>query len=93
MSRKPQNKRKRDTAYHPELHTRNVNSREIFKNDTLAYVISLIEHKSDIDYDVAMQLLRYMTVIWQDYKDMQLSLIHISEPTRPPLLSRMPSSA
>ncbi|MFR2214244.1 MAG: Rpn family recombination-promoting nuclease/putative transposase [Ruminococcus sp.] len=32
------------------------------------YVISLIEHKSDIDYDVAMQLLRYMTVIWQDYK-------------------------
>ena len=71
MSRKPQNKRKRDTAYHPELHTRNVNSREIFKNDTLAYVISLIEHKSDIDYDVAMQLLRYMTVIWKDYKDMQ----------------------
>lgn len=71
MSRKPQNKRKRDTAYHPELHTRDVNSREIFKNDTLAYVISLIEHKSDIDYDVAMQLLRYMTVIWQDYKDMQ----------------------
>ena len=36
MSRKPQNKRKRDTAYHPELHTRDVNSREIFKNDTLA---------------------------------------------------------
>ena len=128
MSRKPQNKRKRDTAYHPELHTRDVNSREIFKNDTLAsqflrnytniplfanvqpedikdvsskyraflgveyeadtikkvyirdvdgtlkkevYVISLIEHKSDIDYDVAMQLLRYMTVIWQDYKEMQ----------------------
>ena len=26
------------------------------------YVISLIEQKSDIDYDVAMQLLRYMTV-------------------------------
>lgn len=36
MSRKTQNKRKRDTAYHPELHTRDVNSREIFKNDTLA---------------------------------------------------------
>ena len=35
MSRKPQNKRKRDTAYHPELHTRDVNSCEIFKNDTL----------------------------------------------------------
>lgn len=128
MSRKTQNKRKKDSTYHPELHTRDVNSREIFKNDTLAsqflrnytniplfanvqpedikdvsskyraflgveyeadtikkvyirdaegilkkevYVISLIEHKSDIDYDVAMQLLRYMTVIWQDYKEMQ----------------------
>ena len=31
-------------------------------------MISQIEHKSDIDYDVAMQLLRYMTVIWQEYK-------------------------
>lgn len=31
MSRKPQNKRKRDIAYHSELHTRDVNSREIFK--------------------------------------------------------------
>ena len=37
MSRKPtEQKEKRDTAYHPELHTRDVNSREIFKNDTLA---------------------------------------------------------
>ena len=35
MSRKPQNKRKRDTAYHPELHTRDVNSRDIFKKDTI----------------------------------------------------------
>ena len=128
MSKKTQSKRKRDTAYQPGIHTRDVNSREIFKNDTLAsqflrnytniplfanvrpedirdvsskyraflgveyeadtikkvyirdteetmkkevYVISLIEHKSDIDYDVAMQLLRYMTVIWQDYKETQ----------------------
>ena len=126
MSKKSQNKRKSDTTYHPEMHTRDVNSREIFKNDELAsqflrnytniplfanvkpedikdvsnkyrtflgveyeadtikrvyirdangtlekevYVISLIEHKSDIDYDVAMQLLRYMTAIWQDYKE------------------------
>lgn len=35
------------------------------------YVISLIEHKSSVDYDVAMQLLRYMTVIWYDYKKRQ----------------------
>ena len=32
------------------------------------YVISLIEHKSSVDYDVAMQILRYMSVIWHDYK-------------------------
>lgn len=125
MNRKPQNKRKNGTGYQPEMHARDVNSREIFKNDRLTsqflrnytnislfanvepediedvsqkyraflggeyesdtikkvyirktdgtldrevYVISLIEHKSDIDYDVAMQLLRYMTVIWQEYK-------------------------
>ena len=36
MCRKPQNKSKCDTAYHPELQTRDVNRREIFKNDTLA---------------------------------------------------------
>ena len=36
MSRKTQNKRKKDSTYHPELHTRDVNSREIFQNDTLA---------------------------------------------------------
>ena len=120
-----QNKRRKDTGYHPELHAKDVNSREIFRNDKLTsqflrnytnipifanvqpediedvsrkyraflgveyesdtikkvyirredgtlerevYVISLIEHKSDIDYDVAMQLLRYMTAIWQEYK-------------------------
>lgn len=125
MGKMMQNKRKKDTIYHPELHTKDVNSREIFKNDKLTsqflrnytniplfanvnpediedvsrkyraflgveyesdtikkvhirrqdsteesevYVISLIEHKSDIDYDVAMQLLKYMTVIWQEYK-------------------------
>lgn len=36
------------------------------KNDPL-YLISLIEHKSDVDYDVAMQILKYMVCIWQDY--------------------------
>ena len=131
-SRKSQSKRKKDTAYHPEAHARDVNSRTIFQNDELAsqflrnytniplfanvrpediedvssryraflgveyeadtikrvyirdtdgtlekevYVISLIEHKSVLDYDVAMQLLRYMTVIWQDYKETQEKLV------------------
>lgn len=32
------------------------------------YVISLIEHKSRVDYNVAMQILRYMVCIWNDYE-------------------------
>ena len=36
--------------------------------DREIYVISLIEHKSAVDYDVAMQLFRYMSVIWYDYR-------------------------
>ena len=31
------------------------------------YMVSLIEHKSDVDYNVSMQLLRYMVCIWDDY--------------------------
>ncbi len=31
------------------------------------YAVSLIEHKSDVDYDVAMQLLHYISNIWRDY--------------------------
>lgn len=31
------------------------------------YVVALIEHKSYVDYDVAMQLLRYMVCIWYDW--------------------------
>lgn len=31
------------------------------------YVISLIEHKSAVDYDVTMQILRYMVCIWENY--------------------------
>ena len=31
------------------------------------YAVSLIEHKSDVDYDVAMQLLHYVSNIWRDY--------------------------
>ena len=47
-----------------KVHIRRQDSTE----ESEVYVISLIEHKSDIDYDVAMQLLKYMTVIWQEYK-------------------------
>ena len=115
MENASQDKREKNASYQPEMHVRNANSREIFKNNRLTsqflrnytdipllanvmpediedvsekyqaflgvefesdtikkvyirkadgtierevYVLSLIEHKSDIDYDVAMQLLR-----------------------------------
>ncbi len=35
--------------------------------DSQLYLISLIEHKSTVDYNVAMQLLRYMVCIWNEY--------------------------
>lgn len=41
-------------------------------NDTPFFLISLIEHKSVVDYNVVMQILRYMVFIWEDYeKDME----------------------
>lgn len=36
------------------------------------YMISLIEHKSRVDYNVAMQLLKYIVCIWTEYgKEME----------------------
>jgi len=35
------------------------------------YLISLIEHKSKVDYNVVMQILRYMVFIWEDYEKEQ----------------------
>ncbi len=32
------------------------------------YLISLIEHKSNVDYNVVMQIFRYMAFIWEDYE-------------------------
>lgn len=32
------------------------------------FLISLVEHKSYVDYNVTMQLLRYMVFIWTDYE-------------------------
>lgn len=32
------------------------------------YLVSLIEHKSEIDYNVVMQIFRYMAFIWEDYE-------------------------
>lgn len=39
------------------------------KNGSLPFfLISLIEHKANIDYNVVMQILRYMVFIWEDYE-------------------------
>ncbi|MBE5854565.1 MAG: hypothetical protein E7297_04285 [Lachnospiraceae bacterium] len=32
------------------------------------FVVTLIEHKASVDYNVSMQLLRYMVYIWEDYE-------------------------
>ena len=43
--------------------------KRVWLNDgTPFYLISLIEHKSSIDYNVSMQILRYMVYIWEDYE-------------------------
>lgn len=38
-----------------------------FNLETEMYLVSLIEHKSHVDYDVPMQLLKYMVCIWGNY--------------------------
>ena len=37
------------------------------QKDIPLYMVSLIEHKSDVDYNVCMQLLRHTVCIWNDY--------------------------
>lgn len=32
------------------------------------YIISLVEHKTKVEYNVGMQILRYMIYIWEDYE-------------------------
>lgn len=40
---------------------------KLAENNTI-FFISLIEHKAKVDYNVCMQLLRYMVYIWEDYE-------------------------
>lgn len=37
------------------------------KDTVPVYLISLVEHKSRVDYNVSMQLLRYIVCIWNEY--------------------------
>lgn len=41
---------------------------DIGKEGNPPFFVSLIEHKSLVDYDVPMQLLRYMVCIWTEYR-------------------------
>lgn len=43
----------------------------IKEGKTSFYLISLIEHKSEVDYNVVMQIFRYMAFIWEDYEKEQ----------------------
>lgn len=38
------------------------------------YMVSLIEHESQVDYNVVMQILRYIIYIWEDYEKEQEKL-------------------
>ena len=40
-------------------------------DETPFFFISLIEHKAKVDYNVVMQVFRYMTFIWEDYEKEQ----------------------
>lgn len=35
---------------------------------TSLFLVSLIEHKTEVDYNVSMQIFRYMVYIWEDYE-------------------------
>lgn len=38
------------------------------KGNTPYFLISLIEHKSQVDYNICMQIFRYMICIWESYE-------------------------
>lgn len=46
----------------------------------LLYIVSLIEHKSKVEYNVVMQILRHMVYIWEYYeKEMSQKYSGISD--------------
>lgn len=50
-----------DTVKKINIHDENGEKTEMF-------LISLIEHKTDVDYNVTVQLLKYMACIWAEYE-------------------------
>lgn len=65
-----------DTVKRIRIHTE---KREDCSIQEPLFLISLAEHKSRVDYDVSMQLLKYMVCIWLDYsKEMNMQRAGIS---------------
>jgi len=42
--------------------------RDNMKGNFEVFLISLIEHKTDVDYNVVVQLFKYMACIWAEYE-------------------------
>ena len=62
----------------------------IKEEKTPFYIVSLIEHKSYVDYNVTMQIFRYMAFIWEDCEKEQERMRHGISKTKdfryPPVL-------
>jgi len=50
-----------------ELNSDTVKRVRLRDGEIQEFFVALIEHKSDVDYDIAMQLLQYMVCIWYDW--------------------------
>ena len=51
-----------------ERNSDSVNRVKTKMNETPFFIVSLIEHKSNVDYNVVMQVFRYIVFIWEDYE-------------------------
>ena len=60
------------------------------KNEKPFFLVSLIEHKSKVDYNVSMQIFRYMIYIWEAYEKeaekMQKGITKLADFKYPPIL-------
>lgn len=49
--------------------------KKVYLKSNLFYLVSLIEHKSDVDYNTIMQVFRYIAFIWENYEKEQKKYI------------------
>lgn len=45
--------------------------KKVYLKSNLFYLVFLIEHKSDVDYNTIMQVFRYIAFIWENYEKEQ----------------------